>query len=335
MEKFESLICRMKTIESERRKLIDKMEQLESENENSSLDTNIWNLEIKIDDLDKMYEELRNERDCAFRELYNDKTNTEFHMLESYRDIKNLRYYLQRENSKFSLSDFGIFDACELAEIIKYIYQFEQGGKYSILTLGADSMDGEPTNSEKKFASNPHVYFLIGNDDTLKLFLNSAGKFYNDNYLYNKLYMDAPSGCFSSIELKHNPNNTMKINCLTGSDFDEEGMINYFDTATQSYANFGIDKYKQIFLDTVIRKMNTKKSLGISPILDFDTPYRVINILVSIVIYKRNKGIKNLTEEDYNYIFDILYGKQVHIKEDIEKDIKRELIYVPNEITKR
>lgn len=338
MEKFIELSNEMRTVEEERRRLIAKMEKLESENQvlkSPELDNKIWNLEIKINDLDECYESISEERALSYEEYYSDKTNKDFVLYERCPNIGTLKLYLNILSSKFPLYDYGIFNACELAEIIKYMFQFETGDKCSILTLGTDSMDGEPINSTEIFSSNPHVYFVVGNDKTLSSFLNASGKFYNNNSLYNKLYMDAPAKNFASIELNFDSHNSMGMECLTGSDSDNKGMINYFDIAKQSYENFGIDKYKQIFSDDILHKINSMMFPEFSVVLDFKTSLRVTQILVSIAIYKRNNGIKDLTEEDYNHIFDVLYGKQVHIKEDIEKDIKRELIYVRNKVIKR
>lgn len=51
----------------------------------------------------------------------------------------------------------------------------------------------------------------------------------------------------------------------------------------------------------------------------------IANILVSICIYKYNNNIKELTSDNYNQIFENLYGEKVDIIGDAKKDIPRTL----------
>ncbi len=332
MEKFIKLTNEMKEIENKRREFINEMEKLEKENQevkNAQLDEKIWALEIEINDLDNIYEELSKERAFSYKEFYDDKTNTDFTWIRRWPNLGTLKLYLNQVDSKFPLYDYGNFSAFELAEIIKYIYQFQTRDKCSILTLGTDSMDKDIPNS--LFGTNPHLYFAIGTDKSLESVLDYNGKFYNSPNLYNKIYLDLLGKGAVFIDLDLDPNNSLGIKCLTGSTFDDENMINYFDNATTSYVKFGVSKYKQIFSSNI----DPNKILYFTSILDFKVSNTIFNILVSIVIYKRNNGIIEFTEEDYNHIFNVLYGKKVSIKEDVEKDFKRELIYIPNAITKR
>ncbi len=57
----------------------------------------------------------------------------------------------------------------------------------------------------------------------------------------------------------------------------------------------------------------------------------IARILLSICIYKYNNGIVDLTSEDYNQIFETLYGEKVDIIGEVEKDFPRSLKYVPSE----
>ncbi len=61
----------------------------------------------------------------------------------------------------------------------------------------------------------------------------------------------------------------------------------------------------------------------------------IANVLISIVIYKRNNDIQELSSDDYNHIFSVLFGEKVNIVEEAQKDIPRKLIYVLNQKTGR
>jgi len=111
------------------------------------------------------------------------------------------------------------------------------------------------------------------------------------------------------------------------------GCINYIDYRKNDrlkYHSTKMGKEKQIFSSRLLKKNNER--VGINDVLSFylhpnDT--FIAKVLISIIIYKRNNQIIELTSEDYNHIFDVLYKEKVTIKEDVEKDFPRLLEFIP------
>ena len=125
----------------------------------------------------------------------------------------------------------------------------------------------------------------------------------------------------------------MDIECLTDETYDKKGSINYYNFTSNTYENFNVSAYKNIFGYNIRGKISHSKFSGIKDVFDFDINYMdtyIAKILVSIIIYKRNNQILELTEEHYNHIFDVLFGEKVNMTASIEQDFPKSLVYVPH-----
>lgn len=298
----------------------------------------------EAEDMIKTYQSEMNkkkkEMSNCYQEFFDKKTNKEFVLYERYPSLEELKYYTYISD-KFPLNDYGKLNAKELAEVIKQLYQFEKESEYNILTIGAVAQDGDRDSVSLK----PYLYFLIGNDKTLEPFQEYNGQFINDYKLWYRLNYARSKDLISiPLERGYDRTNLTEMECLTGHPTDEKGVINYFDylhgniwfpnmkyTSTCAFS-----KFKQIFIYN-LRWHSFDKSYysykGIKDVLDFYVHIKdsfIAKVLISICIYKRNNQIDELTSEDYNHIFDVLYGKKVDIKKEVEKDITRSLVYVPN-----
>lgn len=128
----------------------------------------------------------------------------------------------------------------------------------------------------------------------------------------------------------------LDIECLTGSIFDKSGKINYYNFAHDGYDIFEPNLEKQIFSTTIRSNLTSSKykTKGIKDAFSFQihpSDSYIAKILISMVIYKRNNQLKDFSSEDYNHIFDVLYGESVDIIEDAKKDIPKQLRYIPGE----
>ena len=208
------------------------------------------------------------------------------------------------------------------------------GKEFDIVTVGTVEFHGTPVYGGQTFSMKPHLHFIIGNDKTLEPFREYQGLFVNSDKLYTTIDLRATGKDLVNIEVNQDYRTPLGIECLTGSLWDEKGTINYSDDCGSYYETFDASLYKQIFSSHIRSNWGFySKQKGIKDVMSFYLhPYDsdIAKILISIVIYKRNNQIKDLTEEDYNHIFDVLYKEKVDIIGASERDIPRTLTYVPN-----
>lgn len=195
---------------------------------------------------------------------------------------------------------------------------------------------GEPVYGGQVFFSKPHLYLMIGNDKTLEPYSEYNGKFVNTEKLYLNISLTKGQNIIN-IEVDSDLHNSIGIECLTGHIFDKENLLNYYNERYQQYMTFSASELKQIFSNNLRSSLNYSGGYGIKGIkdvIDFNIhPFDsyIAKVLISIIIYKRNNNIQELTNEDYNHIFDVLFGEKVDIVGDSKIDIPKRLIYVPNE----
>lgn len=272
-----------------------------------------------------------------YKNFFINKKNKEFVLIDRFPNIAALNIYA-RKNEYFPLYSDGELNVTELAEIIKHLYQFKRQQEYRILTIGATERDGEPVYGGQVFSAKPHLYFLIGNEQTLEPFACHNGRFENYWRMYNKIYLEAKGKDLISLELDRTwetqSKKKLEIECFTETQFDEIcSTINYYDFEELRYRTFNVSNSKNIFSRNLRSSLNGSKKTSIKDVLDFklhlDDTF-IAKVLISIVIYKRNNQIKELCEEDYNHIFKTLFNEEVNIVGDVKKDIPKRLIYVPN-----
>jgi len=311
---------------------MDKITRLTKEIELYSKE--LQQIEQRIEELKKKKKSNNEAIAEAYKEFYDSKTSKEFILYERFPSVQALEIYISR-NRLFPLYNFGELNAKELAEIIKHIYQFKTGEEHKILTLGVSEMNCDPVYGGECFWVKPHLYFMIGNEKTLSPFEQYDGQFVNDNKLHSHVYLYAKGKGLINIELDREwiDSRTMNIQCFTGEQFDQPGMINYYDIAKPQYDVFNVSPYKNVFSYHIRTKLNSSSSSGIKDVFDFNIHHMdtyIAKILISIIIYKRNNNIKELCEDDYNHIFGVLFGEKVDILGDVEKDFVKNMIYVPN-----
>lgn len=274
----------------------------------------------------------------SYFDFFDTKRNSEFVLYEQYPSISALELYLSRISRNFSLAEYGKLNAKELVEVIKQIYQLKTGKEFDIVTIGTTEINGSPVYGGQVFSMKPHLSFLIGNEQTLAPYQEYDGKFLNDDHLYYQLYFGSRRPNLVTIELEEEATNSFGIECLTGQPYDRRGEMNCFDETSHTGCSFGFDLYKQVFSSNIRSKLNLSKVRGIKAVFDLSIHSHdtyLAKILLSMVLYKRNKHLQTFTSEDYDHIFDVLFGEKVSIIEEAEKDIPKQLLYIPNQKYRR
>lgn len=273
----------------------------------------------------------------AYQDFYTRKTNKEFVLCNDFPSLDALKMYSYRISNNFPLHEYGILNVKELAEIIKHLYQFKTGKEYQIFTIGTVELEGEPVYGGQVFSSKPHLYLMVGNNKALEPYGEYNGKFVNSNKLYLNIFLNARGRNIINIEADRDYHNSIGIECLTGHIFDESGLLNYYNECYQQYTTFKVSENKQIFSEYLQSSLNYSggyKMKGIKDVMGFNIhPFDtyIAKVLISIIIYKRNNNIQELSNEDYNHIFGVLFGEKVDIVRDSKIDIPKRLIYIPNE----
>lgn len=302
--------------------------------------------------IQQQLEDKINSKEIAMAQYYEDffmkRSHQDFRLYTRFPSTEALQMYMQKKNNKFPLLREGILNAKELAEIIKQIYSYQRQQEYQIYTIGVTEKD---TTKEHGFVFEklvPHLYYLIGNQKTLEAFSE-----YNGHYMNNERKHDHNGKSFSiwydlnyarekdliSLPLKKTLESVLssKIECFTGSPEDRKEVINYYDYCEKKYRHCMFSKDIQIFKDDLRNFAFTRGFYGYN-IKDLFSFYIhrndsfIARILLSICIYKYNNGIAELTSEDYKHIFETLYGEEVDIIQEAEKDIPRSLKYVPSNV---
>lgn len=272
----------------------------------------------------------------AYENFYNRKRNKEFVLYERFPNMDALQIYVSRRGS-FPLQQDGELNVKELAEIVKHLYQFRADQEFEILTVGATELKGMPVYGGQTFSNVAHLYFLVGNAFTLAPFKEFNGKYINSDKVNTKIDLYAKGKNLLCIEADKNSKNTLGIECLTHRFWDKEGLINYYNEGYSEYMTLPLSSEKQVFSSYLSSHLNYAGGYnikGIKDVFDFTIhPFDsyIAKVLISIIIYKRNNGIVELTNEDYHHIFDVLFGEKVEIKEEAERDIPKQLLYVQSE----
>ena len=310
----------------------------------SKLQKEIEDLKLKKEEAERLIKEAEDKTQqnykkiCEeFKNFFINKRNEQFVLIDRFPNMEALNLYARR-SGEFPLYSDGELSAIELAAIIKHLYQFKRQQEYKILTIGATERDGEPVYGGQVFSAKPHLYFLIGNEQTLEPFISHNGQYENYWRMYNKIYLEAKGKDLISLELDRtwdaHSKKKLDIECYTETQFDEiRSTINYYDFEESRYKTFDVSNTKNIFSRNLRSSLNCSKKASIKDVMDFkihiDDTF-IAKVLISIIIYKRNNEIKELCEEDYNYIFKTLFNEEVDIIGDAKKDIPKRLVYVPN-----
>ncbi len=260
------------------------------------------------------------------------KNSKKMVLYDKWPDLETIINYYSNTtwNNTHPLEEYGKFEIKELLEIIKLLFSIKKQDEYKIVTTGFLSKHSytllEGTFSELL----PNLYFLIGNDKTLEEYFQVQNLFLEEVQAYDFEHQYHPS--FTALSPKKGTiRDTLMVSCqCPNSKFKYCGGIQYYDSLKEEYTATKYLAMTNIFDDSFYRKLHNYQ--GIQDTLSFPIHKEdefIAQVLLSIVIYKKNHQKINLTNEDYRSIFYELFKEPVNIEKEIKKDIPKTLKYVP------
>lgn len=281
----------------------------------------------------RQYDILIKEKQALYNNLYAEffykKSTKDFILYEDFPSFDEIKAYYNEERRIHPISSFGNFNIKELAQVIKLLYSFERQKEYQIFTFGNLSLDHTgPEDIDREL--KPYLYFLIGDEENLDPYKEFNHTFSEQEYHYpfekskiqNLICLQPNKGDFqNTLEIISDyPYHFIK----NGSNYNKNG-INYYDDLNKipTCQTFAINtNIFSNYLPIIYQ--------GIQDTLNFpiyiDDRF-IAQTLISIAIYKKNMGKFELSNEDYCYIFHELYGEDIDLKKEIEKDIPKTLKY--------
>jgi hypothetical protein len=296
-------------------------------------------LKNQIDEAKEQIERCNNEIEynkkrmaSLYQDYFDNKKSKDLVIYNRFPSFELLELYISRISDKHPMNEYGTFNITELAEIIKLLYQYERQEEFNILTVGRNYENGTTVYQDQVFNLIPQLFFVIGNKRTLEPYQKYNGKFINENisfeFEFSKQKMNIIA--LSASRLSFN-GKILNIECLCDTILDVNNRINYFDYIGNSYDSCSfssnINIYDPYLKGHFYRYKGLKDVLGF--VLNINDTF-IARILISISIYKKNNNIKELSKDDYEYIFNTIFGKSIDIYNEIEKDIPKTLEYVPN-----
>lgn len=265
-----------------------------------------------------------------YTRYFMDKVSKKMILYDKFPSIDDiLDYYFEKSFlADHPLGEYGKFDIKELLEVIKYLYSFYNGEEYNILTFGYLEKSIYHVQEGDFDELKPRLCFLVGNDKTL-----------SDYREYQNLFL----GLEKSFDFSRKKESLVVLNPIEGTVSDtlgiyckEEGQnINnsglwYYDYLSDEYMRVKYLNIYSLFCQNFYQRINNYS--GIEDTLSIrvhSVDQFIAKALISIIIYKKNLGKVNLTNEDYKYIFYQLFqDNSVNIKKSIERDIPKNLKYV-------
>lgn len=256
----------------------------------------------------------------------------DFELIEEFPDLEILKAYYSGVYSNHvthPIWEYGYFDIRELAEIIRMIYSLQRQKKYEILTMGYLNLESCLDFGVGKFYTQPYLHFLIGDQEQLSPYQEYKNCFIESGFDPMEQVKHMNRIVLSPKEaLSH----TLDIQCdcprFTGND---KG-INYYDFTTGEEMQCSVQYGDQIniFDPKVYQKFHNYEGMNDTisfPIHENDN--FLAEILISIAVYKKNKRVSHLTNDDYRYIFQKIFGvHSVNIKRGVDKNIPKTLRYI-------
>jgi hypothetical protein len=306
--------------------------ELKLKNEINALKTRNQELKELLAKQELDINEKESELVSRYKNFFNMKKSKGFVLYERYPGKYTIELYNHKISHMHPMQSHGNFNIKELAIIIKLMYQFEKQDEYSILTIGKNHQKANRVNDRLEFEIIPELFFIIGNNNSLSPYKEFNGLYLGEEEIFEfeRSFFPKKDLIAISADSCSFKNASLDIKCLTGNITDIKDRINYYDYIYRNYNSCIFDIHKNIYayLNQDVNNYNSVKD-----ILNFKMHLHdsfISKILISISIYKKNNNKAELSNDDYSHIFDVLYGEKVDIHEQVEKNISKELKYVPN-----
>lgn len=260
-------------------------------------------------------------------DFFESKKRKEFVLYEKYPAYNEIYAYHNRFPNH-PVAHYGYFNIKELAEVIKLLYSFKKQEEYKVLTFGnAKVVHTGPEDVDRQI--DPCIYFLIGNNQSLSSYQEFNQTFsYKENYgfenkhIYNLIRLECSKSTYRGC-------NELGIVTEFPHIYNGDG-INYYDSLND--CSVCLKMFDTIGIFKLLNEYKLKNNYqGIKDTLSFPIHIKdsfIAKALISMVIYKKNIGKNELSNEDYSSIFRELFNEDVDISKEIEKDIPKVLKYV-------
>jgi hypothetical protein len=273
-----------------------------------------------------------NEMAKLYQNHFDNKKSKDLILYECFPSFETLNLYACRISDKHPMNEYGIFNILELAEIIKLLYQHQRGEEFHILTIGRNYENGIPVYQDQSFNLIPQLFFVIGNKDSIEPYKDYNGKFINEDMVFDFECSKQKQNITAINTDACSPRNKgLDIECLCDTILDVNNRINYYDYIRDSYESCSFSVQKNIFAQYL--RTNFYRYKGVKDVLEFKLNVNdtfISKVLISICIYKKNNNITELSKDDYDYIFNTIFGESIDIYKEIERDIPKSLKYIPN-----
>lgn len=286
-------------------------------------------INLELEEVRKELVEKEKKYSNFYFDFFKSKKRKEFVLYEKYPTYNEIYAYHNRFPNH-PVAHYGYFNIKELAEVIKLLYSFKKQEEYKVLTFGnAKVVHTGPEDVDRQI--DPCIYFLIGNDKSLSSYQEFNQTFsYKENYdfenkkIYNLIGLECSKSTYRGC-------NELGIVTEFPHIYNGDG-INYYDSLND--CSVCLKMFDTIGIFKLLNEYKLKNNYqGIKDTLSFPIHIKdsfIAKALISMVIYKKNIGKNELSNEDYRYIFRELFNEDVDVALEIEKDIPKVLKYVPN-----
>lgn len=253
----------------------------------------------------------------------------DFVFVENFPDLEVLKAYYSSpysDNSFHPIWEYGYFNIKELIEIIRLIYSLQNQKEYQILTVGYLKKE---KIKEQLVTRKPYLQFTVGEQEQLKPYQLYQNCFIADDYVPIEYVKKANQ---ISLFPKYALDDTLKIQCNCPKFLRNDPGINYCDWIEDEEIQCSVQYSDQIniFDKRVYQKFANYEGMNdtISFPIDKDDTF-LAEILIGIAIYKKNRKVHDLTNDDYRYIFQKIFREySVDVAKGVEKNIPKTLKYV-------
>lgn len=270
----------------------------------------------------------------GYEAFFEKQTSKSFVLCDHFPTCAELQnYYFEHSFlADHPIQDYGNFSIKELAEIIKVLYSLQRQREYQVLTFGYLEK-GQICLKEGVFDQlKSHLCLFIGNEKTLDRYRKYQNSFLEVIPSFDLKELTNPDLVVLSA-LEGTIRHTLDIRCSAqnGNCFDLG--IEYYNYLKGCYE---VAKYLDnisIFDRYFYQKIRNYR--GIQDTLSFFVHQNdkfIAEVLISMAIFKKNLGKRELSNEDYRYIFKQMFSEAtVNIDKEVRREIPKVLKYIPRD----
>lgn len=267
-----------------------------------------------------------------YKKYFDSFNKRDLEYVDKFPDLEILKAYYSgpySNNVTHPIWEYGYFNIEELAEIIRMLYSLHRQKEYEVLTMGYLHLESCLDFGVGNFYMQPYLHFLIGKPEQLSFYRDYQNCFIESDFMpvergkkVNQIVLSP------SVSSEH----TLGIQCDCPRFVRNANGINYCDFSSEKEVQCSVQYSDQIniFDPKVYQAFHNYE--GMNDTLSFsihEDDTFLARYLISIAIYKKNRRVHNLTNDDYRYIFQKIFLEySVNIAKGVEKNIPKALKYI-------